>query len=199
MEHKRRRIGQDNLQELVCIRNVSLSAVQRVLNSISDGEDAVSWRQLQAAGRQRYEQVKHAITLPAEDGGDVTIPMAHPMKLFSLLLAENATIRNWFEASWTASPSSPARPWQLLLGWDEFAPGNKLAIQNSRKTMVLSFAFLEMRQHLGCDASWITPLVVRTSFVQHSVEPDRDLSLWCLVIYEPTPGLTMAHCEPHRK
>ena len=180
MEHKRRRIGQDKLQGLVCMRNVSLSAVQRVLNIASSGDDTVSWRQLQAAGRQRFEQVKHTITLPAEDGGEVAINMVHTMKLFTLLLQENATIRNWFEESWRAKPSSPAQPWQLLLGWDEFVPGNKLAIQNSRKTMVLNLAFMEMRQHLGCDAAWITPLVVRASVAQRSVQPDRDLSLLCL-------------------
>ena len=175
MEHKRRRTDEGKLQELVTIKNVSLHAVQRVLNAISSEEDAVSWRQLQAARVSRFEQVRHTITLPAEDGGEVAISMAHPMRLLTLLLQENATFRTWLEESWRARPSSTAQPWQMLLGWDEFVPGNKLALQNNRKTMVLNFAFLEMRRHLSCDAAWLTPLAVRTCIAQHSVVPKHVL------------------------
>ena len=153
MDRKRQRIGQEKLQELVCLRNISLSSLQRVLNSISDDGDGVSWRQLQAAGRHRYEQVKHTMHLPAEADGEVVLNMAHPMKLFDLLVQENQHLRSWFEEAWRSSPSSPSRPWQLLMGWDEFVPGNKLAFQNSRMTIIWSSSFLELCQHMGRDVA----------------------------------------------
>ena len=165
---KRRRTEptvQSKLAKVVCVRNVSLSAVRQVLNLVSD--EQVSRRQLQASHHQRYEEVKRTMTLPASEGsGNVTINMSDPIKLLTLLLRENQHLRRWFEAAWRASPSSPTRPWRLLVGWDEFVPGNKLAIQNTRKTMVLSFSFLELGHYLGRDAAWITPLAVRSSLVQ---------------------------------
>ena len=182
MERKRRRTDEGKLQELVTIKNVSLHAVQRILNATSSEEDAVSWRQLQKTNRSRFEQVKHTITLPAEDGGEVAISMAHPMRLLTLLLHENANFRTWFEESWRTRPSSTTQPWQLLVGWDEFVPGNKLALQNNRKTMVLNFAFLEMRRHLSCDAAWVTPLAIRSSVAQGSVVPKRVLT--CMFGFE---------------
>ena len=148
------------------MRNISLRSLRQVLVSVQ--EDAASRRQVSAASHRRFDEVKHTLRVAGEDGGELGIECAHPGRLLDLLLRENPFIRTCFEEAWRVSPSSHARPWRLLIGWDEFVPGNKLAIKNTRKTMVLSFSFLELRERLGSDAAWVTPLAVRTSVIQQA-------------------------------
>ena len=54
-------------------------------------------------------------------------------------------------------PPMPDRPWDLMLCYDEFSPGDMLNYDNSRKTMVLAFNV----EQLG--TSWMVPIAVRTA------------------------------------
>jgi hypothetical protein len=63
-------------------------------------------------------------------------------------------------------PPNRSRPWKLIIGWDEFVPGNPLAPDNRRKTMVVSFSFVELGQlALSCGSAWVIPVVLRTSLI----------------------------------
>jgi hypothetical protein len=63
-------------------------------------------------------------------------------------------------------PPSIEHPWSLIVGFDEFSPGNKLQCDNRRKTMVLSFTFKELGQLALCKALvWHTPVCLRTSVI----------------------------------
>ena len=63
-------------------------------------------------------------------------------------------------------PPNRNRPWKLIIGWDEFTPGNALAPDNRRKTMVLPFSFVELGQvALSCGSAWVIPVVLRTSLI----------------------------------
>ena len=86
--------------------------------------------------------------------------------MLAMMLRENDHMRRWVDEAWRAAPSSQAQPWRLLIGWDEFVPGNKQAIQNSRKTMVLSFSFGELGHRLQFDAAWLTTMAIRASVVK---------------------------------
>ena len=130
--------------------------------------ETVTRHQIQSIAKERYNIVAHRMRLPGVSGADVIIPMCHPLELLALLVRENTHIRSWIEAAWRSRPSSRDRPWRLVIGWDEFVPGNKQALRNDRKTMVLSFAFIELADVLHQDAAWFTPLAVRSS-VLHKV------------------------------
>ncbi len=63
-------------------------------------------------------------------------------------------------------PPSIDHLWSLIVGFDEFTPGNKLQCDNRRKTMVLSFTFKELGQMSLCKALvWHTPVCLRTSVI----------------------------------
>ncbi len=63
-------------------------------------------------------------------------------------------------------PPSIEHPWSLIVGFDEFTPGDKLQCDNRRKAMVLSFTFKELGQMSLCTAHvWHTPVVIRTSVI----------------------------------
>ena len=162
MDQKRRRAA--SLSKLVDTRGLSHAALRQVVSTLT-GEE-ISSRNIVSISKERFNMVKHTMRLAAVDGGEVAIDMCHPLHLLALVVQENDTVRHWYEEAWRSRPSSCTSKWRLLIGWDEFVPGNKMAIQNSRKTMVLNFSFLELHSRLHHDAAWITPLAIRASVIQ---------------------------------
>jgi hypothetical protein len=89
-----------------------------------------------------------------------------PSKLLTVLLTESAGLRALYEGAWARSPATPQSPWSLLVAFDEFSPGNKLATDQTRKTMVLSFTFLELgASALARGTAWSTPVTVRSNTI----------------------------------
>ena len=113
------------------MQGVSYSALRKVVAALRN--DPLSKRELVDVARERYELVAHKLQMPAVGGGNVVIPVCHPLELLSLLVRENEYVRSWVERAWGARPSTRDCPWRLLIGWDEFVPGNKQAIRNDRK------------------------------------------------------------------
>ena len=70
--------------------------------------------------------------------------MCHPGLLLSCAVAESPSLQRLFRDALRIRPCSREAPWSLVVGYDEFVPGNKLQLQPSRKTMNLSFSFMEL-------------------------------------------------------
>ena len=173
MEHsKRRRTGPPQhsvgarLRQVVDSQGLSYRMLRNLVDALTG--EAVTRHQIQDIAKERYNVVAHRMRLPAVSGADVMIPMCHPLELLALLVRENIHIRSWIEAAWRSRPSSRDRPWRLVIGWDDSVPGNKQALRNDRKTMVLSFAFIEVADVLHQDAAWFTPLAVRSSVLHNA-------------------------------
>jgi hypothetical protein len=89
-----------------------------------------------------------------------------PGKLLNVLLTESVGLQALYDGAWARSPSTPQTPWSLLVAFDEFSPGNKLATDQTRKTMVLSFTFLELGgSALARGTAWSTPVTVRSNTI----------------------------------
>ena len=57
-------------------------------------------------------------------------------------------------------------PWRLVVAWDEFSPGNKLKVDNTRKCMNLSFSFVELGQTaLTQNWAWFTCVCLRSHMI----------------------------------
>jgi len=107
--------------------------------------------------------VKTAIEVPLVSGGTWTWELLDPAKLVELVVRECPPVAAMFKESVRAHPPSLASPWSLVIGFDEFAPGNKLKTDNTRKCMNLSFSFLEFGQaSLSTETAWFTPVCVRS-------------------------------------
>ena len=150
-----------DLGSVVHMRGLSGSTLRQVINRLTNHH--VSDRTITAASYERFNTLKHTMRFQRVGGGEVDFEICEPKALLALVLRENAIVREWFEEAWRAHPSSPSEPWHLLVGWDEFCPGNKAAVKSSRKTMTLSFSFVELRGRLHHDAAWVTPLAIRAS------------------------------------
>ena len=119
------------------------SELRRILQG-REGSGAPSTKRLRAARFDRFDEVMRTIEVETDDGGTWTWPLCQPNLLFAIMASESAPFQQLIRESLRASPCSRERPWNLLVGFDEFVPGNKLQLQPSRKAMNLSFTFLEL-------------------------------------------------------
>ena len=133
MDSKRQRVDKALLSKVVHTRGVSGSALRRVVNTLTGA--GLTRHEVEMANYARFNQVKHTLRFPSVDGGEVSFDVCDPKALLALLLSENPVMRQWFEEAWRTSPSTPSAAWNLVIGWDEFTPGNKAALKSSRKMM----------------------------------------------------------------
>ena len=117
----------------------------------------------------RFESVRCIESMPLIEGGFVDWEFADPNTLLVSLVEHSPALNRLFTEAVRISPPSVVKPWSLVVGFDEFVPGNKLKVDNRRKTMVLSFSFLELGQAaLSQGLAWQTPVCLRASLI-HSV------------------------------
>jgi hypothetical protein len=63
-------------------------------------------------------------------------------------------------------PSTPEKPWRLVLYSDEVVPGNQLSHDNKRKCWVVYFSWLELGMNaLCCEDAWMSMFIARSSEV----------------------------------
>jgi len=109
----------------------------------------------------------HVEQLQLQEGGGVfDWPMAEPLELLVFLVEGSSFLQDIYESAIEKFP--PERcTWSLIVAWDEFTPGNKLTLDNTKKSMVLSFTFKELGiEALQLDYTWISPVVVRSQNVK---------------------------------
>ena len=163
------------LQGLLHTGGVSKKGLVELLQAIRGVAEmprgiASKWS-VDAEALRRFKEVR--LTLPmkwtAKDGS-FEWELADPGKLVAHSVAGSSSLAQAFERAAVQQPPSPERPWRCIVGFDEFAPGNKLKVDNRRKAMVLSFTFAELGPHaLQSEWGWFTAVVLR-SCVIHQIE-----------------------------
>ena len=99
------------------------------------------------------------LAVPAIKGGVLRLPIYDPVLLVDHVLAASPALMKRYEQQLRVLAS----PWQIIVGFDEFAPGNKLSHDNRRKTMNVYMNFAELGiQTLSMDATWYCPLSIPT-------------------------------------
>ena len=167
---KRRRLGtldSSRLRDLLHTGGISMSGLAKLLTNLHD-EDTSSAEHLRRALRESNQssvsEMMRSVELPLLKGGTYAMHFVDPGLLLATLLQDSAALRDLYAAAWTRSPASPEQPWSLVVAFDEFILGNKLSTDQARKTMVLSFSFLELGgAYLSRGAVWCTPLVMRSN------------------------------------
>jgi hypothetical protein len=104
--------------------------------------------------------------VPCVDGSHIDWEFADPNRLFAEAVDHSPGLAAMISDAVRRYPPSMARPWSLIVGFDEFVPGNKLQADNRRKSMVLSFTFRELGPAAMSSAvAWHTPVIVRTTII----------------------------------
>jgi len=97
------------------------------------------------------------------DGSHIDWEFADPNRLLAEAVDHSPGLAAMVSDAVRRSPPSMAHPWSLIVGFDEFVPGNKLQSDPRRKAMVLSFTFRELGPAAMSSAiAWHTPVVLRT-------------------------------------
>ena len=102
------------------------------------------------------------------DGSHFDWPIAHPGLLMQLVLAESPVLQELFARGLRKHPNSKDSPWSCCIGFDEFCPGDKLKVDNARKSMVVSLSFLELGAVIRSEFGWFTGAVVRSSIIHRA-------------------------------
>jgi hypothetical protein len=166
---KRRQSQTSAVQSLLHVGNITNDGLTKLLSQLKEHsvnpQELRGTRLVRTAFLQRARDLAVTIPMRRISGGDAfEWTFLDPNRLLSQLVAASPALQKHVLAAAREAPPSMARPWHLVLGYDEFAPGNKLKIDNSRKMFVLSFSFLELG-HLQNDMLWFTPVAVRSSMV----------------------------------
>ena len=120
----------------------SSCALRKVIEAL--GEERPSREALQAARTRKFRSLATTLHVETKDGTGWDWTLCHPNLLLSQMVNESPSLQQIFSDALRARPCSKESPWNLVIGYDEFVPGNKLQVQASRKAMNLQFSFLEL-------------------------------------------------------
>ena len=109
--------------------------------------------------------LQHRLALPSEDGDIMHLNTYDPVSLLSCMLKEAPALQHAYDRAFAKHPCSFQTPWDMVIIFDELAPGNKLHYDNRRKLMLMSLSFLQLEETLRVDDSWLTVLAARASIV----------------------------------
>ena len=173
---RRPRVG-NNLESLLHVGNVSIKGlaelVCRVRADRGDRSEAHIRRLLNTANHRIFNELACSVDLPLADCGTPwSWQYADPGALLAKITEASPEVAHAYRRAWDRAPSSPEAPWHLVVAFDEFIPGNKLSCEHSRKSMVLSFSFLELGQELlSAGEFWVTPVVARSAMLHEVRKP----------------------------
>jgi hypothetical protein len=142
-------------------------AAERSATFVCDRRCLSCFRSRTSAGPKRFQAVRRVETLDLDGGGEFEWEYCDPALLLCSLVEARPDVQALYSSALATSPPSLDSPWHLAVAWDEFVPGNKLKVDNRRKTLVLSFTFLELGPHaVTCSDGWVTPVCLRSSAIE---------------------------------
>ena len=158
------------LEDLVHTGNVTTSALAAIVAKINNNPELLQGAtpsRLDDASHAAFFGMRHVHTLYlGDDATPFEWEMADPNRLVSYLVESSPRLQDAFARAAVRNPCSAERPWHLVLAWDEFTPGMVLSPNNARKTMALSFSFIELgHDQLWHEESWFTPVIVRSTII----------------------------------
>ena len=147
---------------------IPITGLAEIVQSLGD-VGSTTKKDLTEINRLRFNNMKHTFQLVSTDGEPLEWSILDPAKLLSCFLEESETFPRLYAAGWARKPPSVDDPWRLAIAFDEFVPGNKLSVDESRETMVCSFTFLELGQGaLSRGVAWCPAITARAKFIEQA-------------------------------
>ena len=137
-------------------QGVSREKLRRI--AASAGVEVSHWRLYETIKREAAPLL-YQETLQVE-GGTKMWTLYDPTLLVSHVLSSCPALAEIYRAKLAEKPD----PWNIVIGYDEQVPVDKLKAKHLRKSMVASFNFLELGEELlARDCTWFIPVVLRSS------------------------------------
>ena len=145
--------------------STTMHGLQRIIAKL--GSEPVGRATLASANRLQLEKVIHVEAIERLEGEPFLWEMAEPNLLLAEMVSSSPALQEMFAQAAREHKCAEDAPWDLILGFDEFTPGNKLDGKNSRKTMTFSFSVLQLGHHaLSQDLCWMTSACIRSSIIR---------------------------------
>jgi len=146
------------------VGGVSNTNLYRILDAVRANPELANMKKdtLSEAFHSRFLAARTTLQVTLKNGSEWEWELADPNLLLPNIVSECPALQDVFGRAANLHAPTRESPWSLVIGFDEFSPGNKLRVDNQRKSMVLSFSFLNLGQAaLQHDCVWTTPVVVR--------------------------------------
>ena len=124
----------------------NLSSVLRAVGDLNvDVRHGFNTESLTQALQAEFDHLFETVPLKfAEKEGEYQWELLEPNKLLAHVLESCPELAECYGRAANERPPTPEDPWDLLICFDEFVPGDKLKPHNSRKAMVLGFNFRQL-------------------------------------------------------
>lgn len=137
-----------------------MAGLRNILKQLS--EEQLTYALTNKAYYDHYNVVGRSEPLMLTNGEHFIWEYADPCELLRLMLRESKELQDAFQAALVKHPNSEERPWHMIVAYDEFVPGDKLKVNNQRKTMDLIYSFAELGAHvLSLTMAWMMPVTFR--------------------------------------
>lgn len=114
------------LQRVLNIKSTSASSLAAIMLELQGSNQSCNY--MSSVSHARFSTVCHEFALPKEGGGEIRLELCDPMRLVYRLVEESEELQALFEWALRTTPNSDSAPWRLLIGFDEYTPGNKLQV-----------------------------------------------------------------------
>ena len=143
----------------------SQASLERIIRQVSQVVEELEAPSRWMVGKQHRDDLLALFcTIPCEtyDGEPYEWEILQPSRLVQRI-SKHPLMEPIWEECLARAPPSAQRPWRLIVGFDEYVPGNKTKVDNRRKAMMLVFSFLEMAKYLHKSMVWYTPIALLSS------------------------------------
>ena len=157
---------------VVGTHGVTDSALAAVLEKLKTHQEILeeTWsrRRLSKIALEIMDRIGCVEKLPYAEGDcQFEWDIAEPTRLVSVMVEECPVLQSVFEERLALHPSSPDRPWNVILYGDEITPGNQIKAGNLRKSWLIYFSSREFgAAFLAHEEVWFPLAVLRTNIVK---------------------------------
>ena len=167
-ERPPKRSRHQSLQNVLHTGGATTRALQQIILRIREQPeilDSSRWK-LANANLEPFLRIRHVQPLKLRSGASFNWELCNPNRLLAYMVETCPRLNEMFCQAARNHVCSADQPWSLVIGFDEFCPGNKLKVNNQRKAMVLSFNFIELgKETMWHENYWLTPACVRHNVI----------------------------------
>ena len=180
VKRKRLDISDETLQQLLHTGRISNQGLSRLLKKLSGNDDGPAEntivRHLAELNSAAFKTLGWEVPVRLTDGRQWIWRLLDPCKTLAAIVEKSPGMQALYAQAWRRTPPTPATPWRVVLGFDEFTPGNKQSLDQTRKTMVVSYSFLELGQAaLSRGRVWVTFACIRSVMIKEASRSPRCL------------------------
>ena len=121
-----------------CTSRISNQGLSRLLKKLSgkdnDPAENTIVRHLAEVNSAAFKTLGWEVPVLLADGRQWIWKLLDPCKTLAAIVEKSPGMQALYAQAWRRTPPTPATPWRVVLGFDEFTPGNKQSLDQTRKT-----------------------------------------------------------------